>query len=936
MDALPAPNQPRNYSSLNAEPFARAYFPEDNLPKDYRTYGIDPNHQFANNGNYNQSVNALAQMFPNTNDPLDLLPRNYLAGDLARRGKDLPLSDTERYADVPQALTAEEQARVDEYKKARRYATNPYADIVLSDTRPAEELLPLSRTQKKMQSKAARRRRDSALSEAYLGRPQDRYAAEDLYERDRKIRSMERELRDKQYFDPQTGTLQPITENYRIQQRALQNIHRRLPASITKPEYMTYLQNPNIQGSRYAINGVDQSRAGYTLQTLPISERNEQLWNLFKMVGVLNAAPVYDPRLTSVESAERVYSPDDYWIFVWDGDKNVLTPGTVVILTREERLNGKGEIVPAGSPVAIGGWTLSDATEKKSLEQLKTMLYYEQYPSSKDRRLAKRSDFVGAYFGSKELTSTPRGLKLIAQFIRMHLISKQSFLPQKRRIASGSRKGSFIDVPAFIALNTYVRPDKQKYRTIVSSFLDSGVRDEALRDVLAFEQNNAIPDDTHISNTRAKIVAFFKMGTPVFNTFISWVAKLFFNMYICTDPVFPFRIQPDKAPVFRTTAQSALAHGILGEEIQNITYKVRDEDPRNRHYLIETDEPATYTNTWGPMPTAHGSSIELKRNIHEYWNKSYFDETALNIILRDEDVSKFLDDYIKSLSQSTVRSNHVSDAIKEMMHVILYHTMNAGLENYVDDIVGESVTQNNYKNMFRRYLYAYETSINFCNAAQCQKLAEISKQNDSLQVDEFKLNSINTVTKKQWANIITECKLSRRGYTWVGRSVNSNPADKLTVATADYYTTDYNPLNDLRERMYAAQENPLVQHDLYTGLPASQSSAEQLAAFKQRMNDTAQTAKQSREEQLNDIRRGMGLAPVQNGVAALPPLLGPNTSAVPTFSTTAPAGAFLHPPPLGRQPQPTTTSTASTAQAEEEAAQEIDDAIRNLEEKVAP
>ena len=883
------PDQMRPYSSLTADRFAPGYYPDGTLPIDWRSYGVDTNHRFDNPNNYNQSVNQMAQLFPTTNNPSTLLPPNYLEGNIKRRGKDIPLSDTERFANIPEALNAEEQAKVDAYRMNRKAATTPYGDVILSSTLPAQETMPLSRRERKEQSKISKRQRESRLADAYPD-SHDRFEAEDLYERDRKRKSMEKELRENKYFDPLSGSQQTITPEYRMQRRALQNIHRSLPASITRPEYMTYLQTPQIRGDQTDI-GVDTSLAGYTMQTLPVSERNEQLWNLFKMVGVLNAAPVYDPRLTSVESAKRVYSDKDYLIFMWDGDKNVLTPGTVVILTRREQMNGKGEFIPAGSPVAIGGWTLSDATEKKSLDRLKNIFYYEQYPSSKDRRLAKRSDVIGAYFGTKELTSTPRGLKLISTMIRGILVSHRAWVPQKQRISSGPRQGSFIDVPTFLTLKVFANPSRTRYRQVINSFPEGTMKTDAMADVIALEGDRTKPDDDHVNYNNAQAVAHFKMGTPIFNTFVSWIAKLFFNMYICTEESFPFKV----GNTLGTTAQTALAHAIAGTELSNVQYsQPAVDDPttyHSRHYEVGmTGEKPTYRNEFDPMPTAHERHEALiKRNIHELWNKSYFDDTALNIILRDEAVGNYLEDYCATLPTANQnRQVEVWHVIRVMAHVILYHTMNAGLENYLDDVVGVAVNSTNYKHMFRRYLYAYDAMIDFNDSDACEQLLaiDIQKENNrqDININEFNLNTINTVSKKQWANVIVECKLSRRGYSWVGKSKMTDPTDRLTVATAQYYQDNTADRTNALANSMAMGRNPLPTYTPFAGVPAPRDRVDEMRAFQQQLNQKSQARTQSRAQQRANLLAALN---AQSSIRpAQPTLQAPSTTT--TLSTASP------------------------------------------------
>ena len=767
------------------------YDPKYN-PIDYR--GQTPRGQ-AYKSQYGDSVNELGYMFGD-NDPTTLLPQNYLSGVVRKGGKDKPLRTTDRYkaADM-KPLSGQEEELVDKYNQYQREFTAPNAEYVLGMGLPREEHTPLSQAERRELAKKTRIEREKMLQKKYPDYD-DRLTALDAVRRSRKIKQYQKEQAERYYHDPMTGKRMPVDEQYRMRRRALQNIGGSLQGAITQPQYTGLLALPWVRGYDPDQDPNDPQEykklRGYSLQTLPPEERQRLMVNLYKTIAILNATPVHYDALESVEGAKQMYNEKDYAISVTDADDNILTPGIVVVQTKRDSYN-KGQFIPAGSYVSIGGWTLADASEARSLERLKDMMYYQQFPTKNARSLNKRSDFIGAVFGSRKDTGGERGLKLISQMLRKLYEAEDYFIPQRVRAQSGQ----FMDVPTYMQIWAYSTPKYSVYRQCLERAVALGHVD-ANADLQWAQQTDPADEG------KEKPVVTLKLSTPVFNTFISWVAKLFFNMIMLVDEDCPFKINTDNVGVNgvleKSVAANALAHGIAGEEILNIEY---DPDPSTNRYKVsfKEDNPIQYgkpdpPNDWGKMPDATGRDALVQ--IHELWNKSYFDDTALTAILRDEYVSTWIEHYCNSiLDNMDLRTEDgaemvtsLVDKMSELGHVILYHTMNSSIQDHLDDIVQMAVTEENYNSMYRRYAYAYSANLHFLKRAECQRLVERSTSDGgtTYAYSDFNIAKIHNVTKKVWTNVIAECRLSRRCYTWVGKSVKALPIDQrvLMPTSADY------------------------------------------------------------------------------------------------------------------------------------------------------
>ena len=878
---------------------------------------------------YGPSINQLGTMF-DTDRPENLLPSSYLTGKVRAKGKDKPLSDEERYPEVLQPLDPNEQIKLNTYLARRKEATRPYSGLVLSSSIPNDEREPMSRSRRKELNRQLHSQRETALATAYADDPAKRYEAEDLLKRDRKVKAFQREMADQTYFDPMSGETKEIDPSYRLQRRALQNIRRSLPASITRPEYAPFLRNRSIRGRAYETYDIGKDLVGHSLQTLSPEERNQQIWNLFRMVGILNARPVYDKRLVSIMSAQKVYSPADYNIFVWDGDANALTPGTVVITTKYDTTNSRGEVVPAGSPISIGGWRLADATEANSIENLKDILYYNQFPTKKLRTLNKRSDYIGAVFGKKDDLRQPKGLQAISKWLRFQFQQAKFFIPDKIRVDSGAGGHRFMDIPTYFALTAYATPDKNKYKTRLQKadvLLGNG-------SALANAETTFTEGGGPAPLGEPQEITYLKLSTPIFNTLLSWIAKLFFSMFMLNDESCPFNpkvVGPTgtdpgadaqrnriKALKNHSIATRALVEGIKGNEIQDIGYDNATQSEEATHYDIRmktTNEDGITVPTctpyaaWGgAIATAQGDLDTILVNIHERWNKAYFDDAALSAILRDDQVSLWIDSWLAMYGIALVNPTTGTDLQKEfwnviqtMAHVILYHTMNASLADYVDDIVGTKVDATNYSLMYRRYAYAYQAQIKFLDVDKCKDLLEaeeeeippeegeeptgkfrLRRQNGLGVFDAFKIDNYHTVSKKNWQTVIAQCHISRRCFSWVGKSYLTDPYERTLIPRKSAYDKAAAQVDASRyegiARGFAANDGQLDYmgvRDMEYNPDGGRTRTRELATTAGTNNPYTQysRAKQRRDEDelISTLRGGRWKAPETPQIAAARP-----------------------------------------------------------------
>ena len=150
---------------------------------------------------------------------------------------------------------------------------------------------------------------------------------------------------------------------------------------------------------------VNPEWVGMYPQTMTPAAREKAARTFAEMTGTLGWMPTYDPKLTTVESAKKVYNPQDYDIKAYDMDMNDFIPANVIIRKKFD-IDANGNYVQLPEKdwkiVAANGYRLPDPSSKQQYARLKTMAYYDKYPTAKGRRQNPFSQFIkGSIYAPK-------------------------------------------------------------------------------------------------------------------------------------------------------------------------------------------------------------------------------------------------------------------------------------------------------------------------------------------------------------------------------------------------------------------------------------------------------------------------------------------------------------------------------------------------------
>ena len=123
----------------------------------------------------------------------------------------------------------------------------------------------------------------------------------------------------------------------------------------------------HFDGEDYT-NPVNQEWVGMYPQTMTPQAREKAAKTFAEMTGTLGWMPTYDPKLTTVESAKKVYNPHDYDIRAFDMDMNDFTPANVIIRKKFD-IDANGNYVELPEEqwkiVAANGYRLPDPSSKQ-------------------------------------------------------------------------------------------------------------------------------------------------------------------------------------------------------------------------------------------------------------------------------------------------------------------------------------------------------------------------------------------------------------------------------------------------------------------------------------------------------------------------------------------------------------------------------------------
>ena len=485
-------------------------------------------------------------------------------------------------------ITDQERALADEYQRGMNYPSYWY--LGTGGTRAGADLKPLSRAQKKARRDQIKLQRANALDSVFGGMDSPQYArAKQAYEKYLGYKAANAPK--PQHWDFANRTWVNDDEGYIQERRAYQNVKKRFPATITRPEYVNTLAAAGMRGSIpsdefYEHTGMNSDLAGQTLRTLGGEKRKQYLAALADLLATLNVQPVYDPRLLTPESAAYVFNPDDYDIQMVDADRNALTPGVCVISTKVPMKNSKGEQIPAGTIVAVNGYRLQDGTEASSMKRMKDMLYYRTFSAPSQRKANPQSTWMGETFGAAA-RRTATGLKVIADWVKTKLRSIN---------ASEPRPG----VPSFLQLSAGPR------------------------------------------------VVYFKLTGAIWNTICSRIGELVFNHWIASNV--GSKIQ---TPI--GLAQEAMVHLPRGEEAVRPEINLQRSatgffNMRNQY----TNSGRTWGAAENPIvplrADAGVSEGALWSALMQNWTNGFFVGPVLNAMMRDPVVKKLIETRLGELN----------------------------------------------------------------------------------------------------------------------------------------------------------------------------------------------------------------------------------------------------------------------------------------------
>ena len=469
-----------------------------------------------------------------------------------------------------------------------------------------------------------------------------------MYEAQRKVkdwRSLQKELarRNRRYIDRKDGQLKFTDEGYLQRETALKNLARYLPGTITKPEYSDDLENLRgdyMTDQAYTDRGFDPTLSGTAWRALDPRLRKDKLAQFAELIGMFNLKPRRDERLTTVASASTVYNTDDYDISFEDLDNNPGTPGMVVITTKNNMVDKRGQTIPAGTIVAVDGWVISPQTQAQQLKRLQTMLFYGQHPTKAARMKVDRRLWNAINFGlPSELKPAKQNFKWLANVIRNHLAAEHKYLPQPQKNAYNETK----DTPAIL--------------------------------VLGF----GFPQAAGTNEVNLFSGGLFRISTPVFNNFLSRVAELIFNMVL--------------APIMYNTTTGAT--GSLSDTVLSFraaydgTAKYVKPHYGKQSGLMRSLQETNKTENYDSM---ENNQVNLDAppsfpSFYYNWNLSYYHPRALGAFFKDEQFRALFEEAV-----STFDNHPNADAvIKVAMHTILLETMNSSLPSLIDDVLKRAV-----------------------------------------------------------------------------------------------------------------------------------------------------------------------------------------------------------------------------------------------------
>ena len=191
---------------------------------------------------------------------------------------------------------------------------------------------------------------------------------------------------------------------------------------------------------------VNPSWKGVYPQTMPHVEREKAARTFAELTGTLGWMPTYDPKLTTKESAAKVYNSEDYDIKAYDMDMNDFTPANVIIRKKAFKKDGKGAYLRDSqgkriplpesewTTIAANGYRLQDPNQNQQYGRLKTMAYYKAHPSAS----ARREEPMGVYIQNSQIYApkAKNALASVKKYVRSVLLDRGNTFRQSLNVSN--------------------------------------------------------------------------------------------------------------------------------------------------------------------------------------------------------------------------------------------------------------------------------------------------------------------------------------------------------------------------------------------------------------------------------------------------------------------------------------------------------------------
>ena len=403
------------------------------------------------------------------------------------------------------------------------------------------------------------------------------------------------------------------------------------------------------------------------------------------------------------------------------------------VISTKNAMKVNGMKLPAGSIVSVGGWSLANGTEGYSTKQLKDILYYNANPTREMRRANPRNLWLNHLFGDPATKrDNTKNLKFIVDHIRARFEANNEPLPRLWQDPTDPKKT--MAVPTFMKL----------FRVTY--------------------------DNTEKKWVRSRPIAYLMLNTPVFRTYLTRVAELFFNVYIA--PLAAVEIQAS------TPAIAALKRVVknLGNpfklDIDPNTGKVT-ATRRNGDYKNFKE----YTDEFAIQALNDFNGNLAPRFYNGDWYKTYYHSDFLGALFRDSVFKQWYPKAVQAIFDKLSTPKSLPAGLYDMMHTIMFYAMNADLPALVDSVndqTHQGIDELNAAS-YNAYVQQFRPRVDFCTRAEIEWIVDHPQQ-------------VINVTNKNWrTDVIPRFKVTQRGYSYVVAGIDMERYNTLAWADKKYY-----------------------------------------------------------------------------------------------------------------------------------------------------